>query len=70
MKMGSFGTFRVFEGNSFTKPFALGGQESFSMGDHCLATPDSPEKRFSKAFSSHFINTGFQPGVNEKKIVC
>jgi hypothetical protein len=31
--MGSFGSFRVFEGNSFTKPFALGGQEPFLMGD-------------------------------------
>lgn len=30
--MGSFGSFRVFGDNSFTKPFALSGQEPFSMG--------------------------------------
>jgi hypothetical protein len=39
LKMGSFGSFWVFEGNSFTKPFAVGGQEPFSMGDFCLAAP-------------------------------
>jgi hypothetical protein len=39
MKMGSFGSFWVSWGNSFTKPFALGGQEPFSKEDFCLAAP-------------------------------
>jgi hypothetical protein len=30
--MGSFGSFWDFEGNSFTKPFALAGKNRFQWG--------------------------------------